>query len=202
MAQTVAMVTLAWGPLKLVIGAVGAGVLSLSTVTLTQLVPGLQAATLSTAALAASMAALTAGTLLAIYKIYEIIDAYRGMKAAQDDLLSAEARDAAARERTIKSLKDQGANLAQLETAWRKGALSAREFDEVLRDAALALGESKKGANALESALDGLGAKATKQLATELKKAKDELVLVNQAYQAGTVTADALATPVDQEERG
>lgn len=191
-AQSVAMVTLAWVPLKAALTAVGGIVLSLSTATLTQLVPGLQAATLSTGALAASMAALTVGVGLAIYKIYEVIDAYRAWQAAKGDLASAEAGESAARERLLKHLKEQGVNLTALEAAWRAGALSAKQFDQVLRDAGLSLGESKTKAAQLDQVLENLGAKTTKQLAADLKKAKDELVLVNQAYAAGAVSADAL----------
>lgn len=210
---SIAGLVAAAGPLSFVIGGAVAGVLSMvnaAKVTyaalasfavvlanvaggITTYLTGLTAATAGTVAFSVATAGIAAAVAVGAAAIWRMSDAYLGLRDAQQQQREAEDTESKARQRTIESLKAQGAYLDNFVAAWKSGAISTKEFDAILREFALSLAGATKESIALDSAAKELGFKTTKQLNQELKQAKENLSIVAIAFQQGKASAEDLA---------
>ncbi len=154
-------------------------------------VTSISGAAAGTALFAGQAAAVVTGIALAAAAVADITGKIFAYMGALNDLKSAELRESEAREKSITLLKTQGANIAPFENLWRKGLLSTQEFDKLLREFAISVGEAHRETAKFDEVAQKLGVSTMKQLKNELKVAKEQLVAMADGYAKGQVSAEA-----------
>lgn len=192
MVSTIVAFSNAWKLAAVVLGG-AVTVMANMAAAVTTYLTGVTAATASTAAFAALTGTVAAAIAVAAVAVYKLTAGYLALKDAQEQQKLAEMGEVAARERLIKYLKDHGAAIDNLEAAYRAGKITTKDFDKLLREFGMALGEAAGKTIELDEATKSLGFKTTKQLTEELKKAKEALVQVQQSFDRGASSAEDLA---------